>query len=154
MQYLVDTGVLLRLFDRKDPVHEDVRVALRWLRAQGHSFAIGTQNVSEFWNVSTRPVTARGGYGQSVETTERRVQFLEQQTTVLVETAEVYEHWRELLVGHALQGIAVHDARLVAVMTASGITHIVTLNGKDFARYPDIVAVSPQDLAAAARQSQ
>lgn len=151
MQYLVDTGVLLRLFDRKDPVHADVRLALRHLRAHGHSFAIATQNISEFWNVSTRPASARGGFGQSVETTERRVQFLEERATLLVETQQVYDQWRGLLIGHLLTGLAVHDARLVAIMQAYDLTHILTLNGKDFARYPSVIAISPQDIAAKAR---
>ena len=48
MQYLVDTGVLLRLFDRTDPVHADIRTGLGLLRQQGHTLAAGTQNIAEF----------------------------------------------------------------------------------------------------------
>jgi predicted nucleic acid-binding protein len=48
-----------------------------------------------------------------------------------------------LLVVHAVKGKQVHDARLVAMMEAHGITHILTLNGADFARYPGIVVIDP-----------
>ena len=63
MLYLVDTGVLLRLLNRADPAHHDVRGCFRNLRAAGDQFAVALQNVAEFWNVSTRPSSARGGYG-------------------------------------------------------------------------------------------
>jgi predicted nucleic acid-binding protein len=86
-----------------------------------------------------------------VETTERRVQFLEERATLLVETQQVYDQWRGLLIGHLLTGLAVHDARLVAIMQAYDLTHFLTLNGKDFARYPSVIAISPQDIAAKAR---
>lgn len=55
MQYLVDTGVLLRLFERTDPVHNNIRLGLQLLRKSGHSLAVGSQNIAEFWNVSIRP---------------------------------------------------------------------------------------------------
>jgi predicted nucleic acid-binding protein len=48
MQYLVDTGVLLRLFDRTDPVHKSLRQGLQLLRAAGHSLAMSSQNIAEF----------------------------------------------------------------------------------------------------------
>jgi predicted nucleic acid-binding protein len=153
MQYLIDTGVLLRLFDRADPAHPDIRAALQLLRQQGHALVACAQNVAEFWSVSTRPSSARGGYGQSVSTTERRVQFFERCGDILPETAAAYQAWRRILVHHAIQGVAVHDARLVATMETAGITHIVTLNAKDFARFPGVVVVSLQDLAASIKPS-
>jgi len=148
MQYLVDTGVLLRLFDRVDPAHAEIRLSLQRLRQEGHELAAASQNIAEFWNVSTRPASARGGYGQSVETTERRVSFLERFGVIHKESEAAYEEWRRLLVEHQLQGLSVHDARLVALMLTNGITHIVTLNAKDFARYPGITATTPRALAA------
>ena len=42
-------------------------------------------------------------------------------------------------------GVQVHDARLVAAMIAHNVTHILTFNVTDFARYTDegIEAVNP-----------
>jgi predicted nucleic acid-binding protein len=149
MQYLVDTGVWLRLFDRTDPEHAAIREALRSLRSGGHSLATCPQNVAEFWNVSTRPSSARGGYGKSVATTERRVQFIERVATILDNSAAAYREWRRLLVLHQIQGLAAHDARLVSAMGVASITHILTLNVADFARYTGIIIVAPKEIAAA-----
>ncbi|MGD9720031.1 MAG: type II toxin-antitoxin system VapC family toxin [Pirellulales bacterium] len=147
MQYLVDTGVLLRLFDRSDAEHATIRKAFGVLRAAGHSLATCPQNIAEFWNVSTRPTSARGGYGQSIPTTERRVKFIENVGTLLSESPAVYQKWRELLIRFNVVGLAVYDARLVAMMEIAGISHIVTLNGADFARYPSITSVTPAGIA-------
>lgn len=148
MQYLVDTGILLRLFDRSDPHHDSIRQSLRLVRENGHSLLVCPQVIAEFWNVSTRPNSARGGYGQSIPTTERRVRFIEKFSTTIFEHATAYQHWRELLIKHAVQGVAVHDARLVAIMESVGVRHIITLNTSDFARYPAIIAESPSQSIA------
>ncbi len=97
MQYPVDTGVWLRLFDRTDPQHPDIRGALARLRNSGHTLATCPQNIAEFWNVLTRPLTARGGYGKSVGTTEGRVQFIERYAVVLDKSPAAYGQWRMLL---------------------------------------------------------
>jgi hypothetical protein len=36
--------------------------------------------------------------------------------------------------------------RLVAAMLVHGITHILTFNTKDFARYSEIIAVNPTKM--------
>ncbi|MGB6043966.1 MAG: PIN domain-containing protein [Pirellulales bacterium] len=100
MQYLVDTGIWLRLFDRSDPEHATILQAIRSLRASGHTLATCPQNIAEFWNVSTRPTSARGGYQQSVATTQRRVQFIERTSVILAESPATYQAWRQLLVDY------------------------------------------------------
>src|SRR5687767_8120204 len=107
MQYLVDTGVWLRLFDRGDPQHNVVREALRSLRSHGHTLVTCPQNIAEFWNVSTRPSTSRGGYGKSIATTELRAQFIERNALILDESPAAYRSWRSLLSAHQIQGLAV-----------------------------------------------
>jgi hypothetical protein len=46
--------------------------------------------------------------------------------------------WRQLVVTYSVEGRQVHDARLVALMEAQGISHILTLSAPDFTRYPGI----------------
>jgi len=65
---------------------------------------------------------------------------------VLPDSPAAYPLWRQLVVRHGVQGVQAHDARLVAWMHVHGITHVVTLNAADFARYPGITAWTPQDL--------
>lgn len=43
-------------------------------------------------------------------------------------------------------GVNVHDARLVAAMLVHGLTHILTFNISDFARYSEITAVHPTTI--------
>ena len=40
---------------------------------------------------------------------------------------------------NAVQGVEVHDTRLVALMVAHGFKHILTLNGNDFSRYHALI---------------
>jgi predicted nucleic acid-binding protein len=141
-----DTGVLLRLFDRADPHHQAIRQALRVLRARGDESVTSPQNIAEFWNVCTRPAAARGGFGLSAQETEHRVRVLERLIRVLPDSPLAYPLWRKLVGQHGVKGVQVHDARFVAWMQAHGITHLLTLNAADFARYPGITPWTPQDL--------
>lgn len=149
MLYLADTGILLRLFNKADPDCVPVRNALLKLRRDGHGFVVSTQNIAEFWNVSTRPASARGGFGLSIEETDRRVRVIERLCTVLPENASGYAMWRNLVKTHSVQGVQVHDARLAAWMLSHAVSHLLTLNEADFARYPNITAVSPASVLAA-----
>ena len=151
MPTLVDTGILLRGFARTDPQYRDIRRALFKLRRQGQEFLAAFQNIAEFMNVSTRPTSARGGYGLSIEMTNQRVQFIETTCRVVTENPSSYARWRELVARYQVSGVSVHDARLIAVMLVHGAQRLFTLNERDFRRYePEgIVIVTPQSLLAA-----
>lgn len=148
MDYLIDTSVLLRLFDANDPENPAIRMALRLLLANGQSLVTRPQNIAEFWCVSTRPSTARGGYGQTLAATQRRVEFIERWGTILPESAATYVLWCALLTTYRIQGVAVHDARLVAMMQSLQISHILTLNKSDFLRYAGLTVLTPAELLA------
>lgn len=45
-------------------------------------------------------------------------------------------------------GKRTHDARLIAVMLANAITHLLTFNSSDFAINSGITVVLPQELVA------
>jgi predicted nucleic acid-binding protein len=146
MEVLVDSGVLLRAFDRSSSDRRSILRALRLLRDQGHSFVTTHQNIAEFWNVATRPASARGGFGLSPIEAERRLATIEGLGRLLPFNQHCYSAWRQLLVKHGILGVSVHDARLVATMTSFGITHVLTLNAADFKRYSGIVAWVPTDV--------
>jgi predicted nucleic acid-binding protein len=143
MLILADTGVLLRLLDRADPQHMDVRDAVRTIRQRGDRCVTSPQNAAEFWNVCTRPATARGGLGLTGLETERRLRIIERLFPVLVDSPNTYAHWRNLVVTHGVMGVQAHDAKLAAFMMAHGLTHVLTFNASDFTRYPTIVAMTP-----------
>jgi predicted nucleic acid-binding protein len=143
MRILVDTGVLLRMFDRTSVQHQSILSAFRVLRSNGHELVTTAQNIAELWNVSTRPALARGGLGLSIPMVERRVRCVERLCAVLPFEDPAYQEWRRIVVAESIVGVAVHDARLVATMIAVGITHMLTLNEADFRRYGGIVVLSP-----------
>lgn len=148
MLILVDTNILLRLEITVDPKHAEVDSAISILRAAGHDFAMAAQGAAEFWNVCTRPVAARGGFGRTIAETDSFVTHLEAGFWVQFESLLSYRIWRRLVVTHAVQGVQVHDARIAALMLANGISHILTYNGRDFTRFPGISALSPADVVA------
>jgi predicted nucleic acid-binding protein len=146
MRYLLDTGVLVRMLHRSDPDNATVRAALRVLRGRRHTFVTARQNVVEFWGVCTRPTTARGGFGLSIEETAARLRLLERIVEVVNEPDSTYRRWKSLVSRYRVSGRQVHDARIVAVMMAYRIKRVVTLNDADFDRYGEIRVVTPREL--------
>lgn len=94
MLILVDSGILLRLVDLGDPQHAEIRGAVRALRSRGDTLVTSAQNAAEFWNVCTRPATARGGYGLSIADADRRLRVIERLFQVLPDSRAGYQNWR------------------------------------------------------------
>ncbi|MBW4684961.1 MAG: type II toxin-antitoxin system VapC family toxin [Komarekiella atlantica HA4396-MV6] len=147
MVYLVDTNILLRLVDRTHPLHPIIRTAIRKLQRDGHTLQITPQNCIEFWNVATRPAI-KNGFGLTPKEVGRLLRLIERLFPLLPDTPIIYPEWRKLVVAFSVSGVQVHDARLVAIIKANGLTHILTFNTKDFIRYASegIVAVDPTTL--------
>lgn len=106
------------------------------------------QNMTEFWNTATRPASARGGYGMALIEADQKARLLERFIVPFLDPMGLYEEWRRLVVQFGVSGVQVYDARLVASCLASGMTRIVTFNGKDFQRYASegIVVVDPATI--------
>lgn len=143
MLILADTGILLRLVDPAEPLAPVIESKIVSLESQGDDIVTTLQNHTEFWSVSTRPATVRGGYGLSIAEADRRLDEIEKVIATLAEHAATRPNWRKIVVTHQVRGKQVHDARLVASMIAHGITRILTLNAADFARYPQITVIDP-----------
>ena len=108
-------------------------------------------NISEFWNVATRPA-AQNGLGFSVALVANEVAKIEQILTLLPDSPAAYAEWKRLVLAHGVMGAKVHDARLVAAMNVYGIRRMLTFNTADFKRY-EIEAVHPSSVLAARRAS-
>jgi len=116
---------------------------VRTVKIRGDALVMTAQNVAEFWNVCTRPASARGGLGLTIAETSQRLRLLERIVRVLPDSAAAYPIWRNLVISLAVVGVQVHDARLVALMQAHDMTQILTLNGADFARFSGITTLDP-----------
>ncbi|MBI3463253.1 MAG: PIN domain-containing protein [Planctomycetes bacterium] len=85
MACLIDTGILLRAFDRDASEHSDILRVIRALIDRGEELVVTVQNLAEFWNVSTRP-KEKNGYELPIETVARRIRIIERFCTVLSES--------------------------------------------------------------------
>src|ERR1019366_9504364 len=113
MVVLVDTNVLLR---RTQPGHSSHAAAVESvarLLATGEPVYFTLQNISEFWNVITRPV-ANNGLGFPVAVAAAEVGKIERVLTLLPDVAAIYGEWKRLVTYHGVMGSKVHDTRLVA----------------------------------------
>ncbi len=146
MPYLVDTNVFLRIVPKADPDRQTALSALRKLIENNEELYYTTQVLAEFWTVCTRPTTARGGHGLEPIKTGRKIRMIEQYCKLLPETAAAHQEWRRLIVAHSVKGVQAHDTRLVAVMNAYGITHLLTFEKGNFTRFSGITIVSPGEV--------
>ena len=113
------------------------------LAARQEDLCYTTQTLVEFWNVCTRPATARGGLGLSLQATERKVRFIENRFRFLPESFATHQEWQRLVAAHAVVGVQVHDTMLVAVMNVHSVPNLLTFNKGDFKRFPGITALDP-----------
>lgn len=146
MAYLVDTNIFLRLANRDDGQRGIALNALILLRRRNENLHYTTQVLSEFWNVCTRPASARGGLGLSVGQTENKVRLIERYFQLLPDGLDTHLEWRRLVASHSVIGVQVYDARLVASMTVHGIQRMLTFNKGDFNRFTMIMALSPPEI--------
>src|SRR5215831_3628492 len=125
-----DTNVLVRTVDRLHPHHPiALRAIEHILRGGGHVY-IAAQNLIEFWYVCTRPLN-RNGLGLSTSETEKELAQMEALLLLLPEVPAIFPEWRRIVTAHAVSGVDVFDARLVAVMRVYGIKDLLTFNTAD-----------------------
>jgi len=86
-------------------------------------------------------------WASTVVEADRRLRAVERQFSFLPENRAVYPEWRRIVTECRVSGVQVHDARLAAVMAVNNVSHLLTLNPRDFGRYTGLTAVHPQDLA-------
>jgi predicted nucleic acid-binding protein len=148
VSFLVDTNILLRLLEPKGADYAMVRGAVDGLWARGERLYFASQNLIEFWSVCTRPV-AKNGFGLTIAETDERAKLIESRFGFLPDNERVHSEWRRLVVAHAVAGVQVHDAHLVAAMLVHGVAGLLTLNDRDFSRYTGIAALHPRAMTGA-----
>ena len=115
------------------------------LLRQRDSVFFSSQNITEFWNVATRPA-GMNGLGLSIDEVVREVASIENLLTLLPDILGIYSEWKRVVAQHKVQGVKVYDARLVAVMNRYGVDTMLTFNTGDFKRYADINGLHPSAM--------
>lgn len=144
--FLADTNLLLRIADAASAQHFTATQALARLLGKGDEVYLTPQNFIEFWAVATRPIPANG-FGWNNERTAQEVAELLERFPLLPDGPEIFTRWLDLMRQLPVHGKRVHDARLVAVLQAHGIEHLITFNTSDFAAFRSISLVDPHSLA-------
>jgi predicted nucleic acid-binding protein len=94
--YLFDTNIFLRLAEKNSPQRPIILNAIRKIRANNQTICYTPQILAEFWNVCSRPVTARGGFGLSLAQTERKVNLIQKYFEILPDTFQTFAEWQKL----------------------------------------------------------
>jgi predicted nucleic acid-binding protein len=142
---LTDTNVLLRLQRESDPLRGVAESAVKTLLRGNVTLCVTSQNLIEYWNVATRPLSSNG-LGRTPAEVSGEIDRLLQVFRFLPDDPAVFNEWLHLVREYGVSGVKVHGARLVAVMRVYGLTQILTFNPLDFNRYEGIVVVHPQTL--------
>jgi predicted nucleic acid-binding protein len=120
--------------------------AVSTLLARKDEVFITAQNIIEFWAVATRPREANG-LGRTTQQTATEIEQLRNKFQLLEDSPAILENWLRLVTTHDLKGKRVHDTRLVAVMQAHGVSHLLTFNTDDFKAFPNITLLHPKDIS-------
>lgn len=140
--YLVDTNVLLRAAHKESPEHDTAVRAIVSLEARGEILCLATQVLVEFWVVATRPIEVNG-LGWTTDLVKLEIERLLSQFPLLQEPPDTIIHWLQLVGAHDIKGKRAHDIKLIALMLANDITHLLTFNTDDFKVVSDITLVHP-----------
>jgi predicted nucleic acid-binding protein len=134
MAALIDTSVLGRLANEADPWIGAAETSVAKLRKHGETLHVTAQNLIEFRNFATRPLSANG-LGITALEAAKIAETFEAQFRWLEETPAIYPAWKALADAFGTIGKQVHDARLVAACHVHGIDKVLTFNVSHFARF-------------------
>jgi predicted nucleic acid-binding protein len=143
MNFLVDSNILLRLAQPGHPHCHLAQRALERLRDQDHVPRIVPQVIYEYWVVATRPA-GENGLGLLIDDAKVDLAEIQEMFPPFRDERRILEHWEKLVSDFAVLGKNAHDARLVAAMQRHGVSHLLTFNEPDFARYATITVLTPQ----------
>ncbi|UUO08545.1 type II toxin-antitoxin system VapC family toxin [Blastopirellula sp. J2-11] len=147
MRILVDTSILVRASQPGSPQFTASVDAVTRIFNSDVGACIVPQVIYEYWVVATRPA-AQNGLGLSAEQAAQELERLSDFFDLQRDERAIFEQWRQLVSTHQVLGKNAHDARLVAAMLRHGISHLLTLNPRDFQRYPAINVITPDTLPA------
>jgi predicted nucleic acid-binding protein len=142
---LADSNILLSAAQPLHPHHSIVLTAVTRLLQQNVDLCIVTQNLVEFWVVATRPV-GNYGFGMSPAAAGHELSRLRTIFRLLDGGVGIADAWEKLVSQHLVSGKQSHDAHLAAAMGVYGVKELLTFNGKDFKRFPNIMVLDPAQV--------
>lgn len=148
MNVLLDTNILARMAQPGTAPYRTAVDAVNALQLRGDIPCLVPQVLHELWVVATRPPAVNGLGYTAAQADAELTRVLGLFPLLFPDTAAIFAEWRKLVTTYQVLGRNAHDTRLVAAMAVHGITHILTFNTGDFARYPGVTALDPAAVAA------
>jgi len=145
VRILIDTSILIRTSHPDSDHFQGAVDAVSRLLDSNVEPCVVPQVFYEYWVVATRP-TAQNGLGFSSSRTGEDLEELGNLFTLLTDKETIFENWRSLVIQYQVLGKNAHDTRLVAAMQCHGIDRVLTLNPRDFQRYPGLHIYTPESL--------
>lgn len=143
---LVDTNVLGRMTDSKDPQCAASRRSARVLAANGEKLVIFPQILYEFWSAATRkPNPPSNGLGMTCNQTNLWLNYFQRRFALLTDSVNLAPTWQALVASLGIRGIKSHVARLVAAMQCHGVSHLLTFNANHFKGLP-VIIIDPSSV--------
>lgn len=146
MRVLLDTNVLLRAVQINHPLFPETTNAISALVRRNDTLFFSPQNIVEFWNVATRPIQ-HNGFGLPSDAVVNEIAGFERSFSLLPDVPEIYQEWKKIVATYKVQGVRVHDARLIAIMTVYSLSGLLTFDISDFARFSNITAIHPSSFS-------
>jgi predicted nucleic acid-binding protein len=137
----IDTNILIYASINKSPFCQAAEDALRKLEQENAELVISRQVLREYLASMTRPNMLTEEVPRA--SILRAVRDFEEDFTVLNEGPEVTENLLELAETVSVSGKQIHDANIVASMSANDVSELLTHNVKDFKRFSRNIRVIP-----------
>jgi predicted nucleic acid-binding protein len=137
----VDTNVLVYAQLNGSPFQSQAQAVLQQLHGGGSTLWISRQVLREYLAATTRLGALTGSI--PIASLVGDVQYFCTQYQIAEDNAAVTAALLQLLTAVPTGGKQVYDANIVATMQTYGITHLLTHNTADFARFAGIVQVIP-----------
>jgi predicted nucleic acid-binding protein len=140
-QLFVDTNIIVYAADALSPFNQAASAVLLSVRQQGVELIISQQILREYLVVNTRSFIITGI--PTMADIIQNLQALQNDFKVVQDSSQVLDNLISLLQTVPIGGKQIHDANIVATMQAYGISHLLTHNVRDFARFAHLITVVP-----------
>jgi predicted nucleic acid-binding protein len=142
---MVDTNVLLSATNTARLDHLASRRVFSRALDEGIHLCTCGQILREYLVVATRPVPVNG-LGLDLDASLRNLSWFRRRLVFFPETEEVHQILISLAGSRGLRGKHLHDGNIAALMSCSGISHLVTNNPEDFTAFPEMMVLAPNEI--------
>ena len=146
MRIVCDANIVLRFLIEDDPRHPLVIATIDRLVERGDQLLYTPQVVRETYHTLMRPKTGNGLELSLEDSRDALTNLEDSPLTLLNDTPDVYLSWRDIVRTVEVRGRQAHDANLAAAMSAHGVSQLLTMDRRDFARYPGLAVLTPDSV--------